>query len=438
MEPAEIWAYGLAPDILFESDEQGVCLKSPAETIRFSAASDVTLVRKLRQGRVSETALSACLAPDVDAPNVCASFLFRLDKHGFLTRFLMQGSQVIAACIPQRAPPGARPDIDPGKPFRLSSQMLLQPRKQGLRAQVPGSWAVLDLLDPRLGSLLFGACDNTEDPQSPTCVPGLEPPVLAALIGLFDWCGLTKDSSDQDHPKHDALFHSHTRLGFRRAQLGKTGRQAPSVPHPIGISSIPLPLPDMAKLIASDPPHAQVSRQRRSRRVQGAEPISHAQLGELLFRCFYQDNGRRTYPSGGGVYPLTAYLIVNRCDGLKQGLYTYDTLHHGLTMIAEFNSALKSLLKDASAAANCASQTQVLLVFSADMMAMRTAYGDLAYSLVLKEVGAVYQNVQLAGEAMRLATCPLGTGNSVTFAQASGLDIDHAPSVGEMCIGSLG
>lgn len=436
MNQPNIWAYGLAPDVLLDETDEVAKLYSATESISVTDDAHISLARKLAQGCLSEEELTACLGPSPDAEVNCASFLLRLDQRGFLCRFVMQNAQPIAVCVPQRAPVSSLPKFEPDATIRLSQQTLLQPRQKGLRALAPGSWATVDLLDPQIGPLLFKLSEGAEAAQVPNCVPGLEPHAFEALMQLFAWCDLLEGTAEPKPPVHEVLFHSQTRLGFARNKLGKTGKSHESEHPAKHVPDIALPLPDIADIIASDPPHMLVSRRRRSRRDQGRTPISLAQLNELLFRCFYQENGHRSYPSGGGIHPLTAYLVVNHCDGLVPGLYAYDCKRHGLTRVSKFIPALKSLLKDAAASANCVSHTQILLLLSADMVATRTAYGTLAYSLALKEVGAVYQNVQLACEAMKLAACPLGTGNSLVFANVSGRNVYDAPLVGEMIIGS--
>ncbi len=431
MGHSDIWTYGLAPDVRLEINTEQARLLSPAGSVPLADTVQVMLAQTLSQGRVSEAALWE--GHSADAQDKAAAFLYRLDQMGFLCRHLMQDAQIIATCIPNRAPETGFPASLPANPLSLSSRAILQPHDGGIWAQVPGGWATVDLLDKRLAGLLFDLSKGIEATQD---LPGFEPLARDALLRLFAWCGLFENDAREGAPVHEALFHSRTRNGFARRKIGKTGRDTTPVNASAALPQIALPLPDRADLIAHDPPYALVAQNRQSRRQQGTDPMTRAQLGELLFRCFYQENGRRPYPSGGGLYPLTAYVLVHRCEGLAPGLYAYDARHHGLTMIAENTPSLKTLSADAAAAADCASLPQTLLVLAADMKVMRATYGDLAYSLVLKEVGAVFQCVQLAGAAMGLAVCPLGVGNAVTFATASGLDIGDVPSVGEIMIGS--
>ena len=64
-------------------------------------------------------------------------------------------------------------------------------------------------------------------------------------------------------------------------------------------------------------------------------------------------------------------------------------------------------------------------------------YGDLSYSLILKEVGAVFQAAMMAAAAMGLGTCPLGCGNFLLFSELIDMNPLIETSVGELMLGSL-
>ncbi len=142
------------------------------------------------------------------------------------------------------------------------------------------------------------------------------------------------------------------------------------------------------------------------------------------------------YPSGGGRYALRPYLVVGRCTGLQAGAYAYDLLAHALVRVDDGNPPVGPMLRDAAASAGQRVPPQALLVLCADYAHMRSVYGDLGYSLLLKEVGAVMQTVQLVATALGLASCPLGTGQAHAFAQLAGVDAWQLPALGEITLGS--
>jgi oxazoline/thiazoline dehydrogenase len=108
-----------------------------------------------------------------------------------------------------------------------------------------------------------------------------------------------------------------------------------------------------------------------------------------------------------------------------------------LQRLERLGPRVDGLLADAAAAANVEQLPQILLVLAARFARTQGVYGDLSYSLILKEVGAVFQAAMMAAAAMGLATCPLGCGDSLQFSELVGVDPLTETSVGEMIVGSL-
>ena len=62
-------------------------------------------------------------------------------------------------------------------------------------------------------------------------------------------------------------------------------------------------------------------------------------------------------------------------------------------------------------------------------------YPPIAYTVMLKNVGALMAHCCLVATTMGLAICPIGAGASEEFAEATGLDLNMATPVGEMILG---
>lgn len=111
-------------------------------------------------------------------------------------------------------------------------------------------------------------------------------------------------------------------------------------------------------------------------------------------------------------------------------------VRHELITVGTPGPGVDELLADAANAANVAQTPQILLVLVAQYARTHRVYGDLAYSLILKDVGAVFQAAMMAAAAMGLAACPLGCGNSLLLSDLVGVDPLTETSVGEMTLGS--
>lgn len=260
---------------------------------------------------------------------------------------------------------------------------------------------------------------------------------------------------------HDLLFHARTRSPRGDRPFGGTyrflGELEPPAPLPaLPAAGAPLELyrPHLHQLEETDPPLARVQEARRSIREYGAQALTGEQLGEFLYRVgrvadYSEDElqgaagavrlaaAARPYAAAGGLYELELHVLVRRCDGLPGGLYRYDAERHCLWARTAPLADLEALAGDAGLAAAIPQQEiQVLVVVAARVARIAWKYASIAYALVLKDVGVLYDTMYLAATAMGLAPCALGAGSADLFARAAGLDAHDEVSVGEFLLGS--
>jgi oxazoline/thiazoline dehydrogenase len=255
---------------------------------------------------------------------------------------------------------------------------------------------------------------------------------------------------------HDLLFHTRSRLGRHANLYGATFRfkdkvaplPAVKAPH-VSDEVVRLYAPDIQTLCENDIPFTRVLEQRHSIRNHGEQPITVDQLGEFLYRTARlrvlfeateegYERSDRPYPSGGACYEMELYLVINVCGGLSSGLYHYCPKTHRLDKMTGRTREVEALLKDAYFAADQRSVPQVLLILAARFQRVAWKYDAIAYALILKHVGVLYQTMYLVATSMGLASCALGGGNSDIFAIAAGTDYYAETSVGEFILGSKG
>lgn len=249
---------------------------------------------------------------------------------------------------------------------------------------------------------------------------------------------------------HDLLFHSRTRMGRHANPYGGTFRfwkkiDPPPVTKPnMSNEAIDLYKPDIEKLKEEDYPLTLALEERQSIRKYADKPITDRQLGEFLYRSArirkaakseMMEISSRPYPGGGAIYELELYLAVNTCENIPSGLYHYNPLEHKLYKISDRNSYVEALLKDAWRVADQESIPEILIIITARFQRISWKYESLAYSLILKDVGVLYQTMYLVATAMDLSPCALGAGNSDLFALGTGIDYYSESSVGEFMLG---
>jgi SagB-type dehydrogenase family enzyme len=148
------------------------------------------------------------------------------------------------------------------------------------------------------------------------------------------------------------------------------------------------------------------------------------------------ERSRRPYPSGGARHSLELYPLINHCQGVPAGLYYYAPDSHQLYHLSEHNALTDSLFEGAKRAADLRHWPQILILISARFQRVSWKYQSVAYALILKEVGVLYQTMYLVATAMNLAPCALGGGNSDLFAKAIKTNYYAETSVGEFILGS--
>jgi oxazoline/thiazoline dehydrogenase len=271
-------------------------------------------------------------------------------------------------------------------------------------------------------------------------------------VTRVDECGVSDEEprSLAHWEFHDLLFHTRSRRGRTLAPVGATYHRrgqlepAPAYKDSNATEGIPLYRPDIEQLKRGDRSLTDVLERRRS--VYSTEPLSSDQLGELLYRTCrmttraegpYGPAFRRVYPSGGSLHPLEVYVVSVACTGLDRGVFLYRPIEHVLIPIAGITPDVESLLHEAQLGTGdwLATYPAVLLVMTARFRRVMWKYQSLAYSLVLKEVGALYQTMYLVATAMELAPCALGTGDADRFARIAGLNYYEETSVGEFVLG---
>lgn len=438
--------YALAPDVEVDPRHGGAFLRTATSQIWVEVTAELEVLKLLAGSGSSEAQIQSHLrlkGSDCSAETYCAALLFRLDRLGLLARGLSSSGRRLVSCVPLRPPPDDPPERPPEGPLRLSPCAIARAEANVVSFEVPGSWARMTIHERNLLPLLHDLAVGRSAAEAAAAVPALSEKAILAVLALMSWCGLLDRGGHEGWSTHDLHFHARTRAGYARVLLGKTypGEETPArlAPSSVtdGMRRLALEPPDLPRLLAKDPPFALVSERRRSVRRQGSVPLTSSQLSEFLFRTLHERDGRRPYPSAGACYPLKAYLAVHRCLGVAPGLYAYDSALHELINVGEPGPGFDRLLGNAAGTANIARPPQILLVLAASYGRTQRVYGDLSYSLILKEVGAVFQVAMMTGAVMGLSTCPLGCGNALLFSELIGVNPLSESSVGELMLGSL-
>jgi len=197
----------------------------------------------------------------------------------------------------------------------------------------------------------------------------------------------------------------------------RVGKSPYPIKHMKGISSVVLPVSQ--NTVKNTVDLLSVLEERKSIRRYDSGFITLDKLSDFLYhsarvkKITSSDEGtltRRPYPSGGARYPLEIYVLNNRISGLQKGIHFYDPLKHQLNLINKndhYQRKFNSLLRDAlSSLMN--RDPQVVLIITAVFARTMWKYDKLGLSLILSDLGCLYQTMYLVATQMKLAPCPIG------------------------------
>lgn len=439
--------------LLLHRDGRGMRIPAAEPSVR-------GLIENLRiGGKTRETLLESGSGTE----DALSELLQNIDSRGFLARTLTDSGNPLATLDPV-SPSFRFVDIPVEGGFRMSRFAYL--RRDGDDAVVESSLGLARLVlhDTRLGAIvgLLSRPGRAED----LTAAGLDAEqartlmILLCNIGAALPCNEAGQTAEDSAPSlrvwefHDLLFHVRSRIGRSTRPAGATMRfrdalpPLPATKPPMSDRRLALFKPDLAALSEHDAPFSRILENRRSWRHPAAQPLALDTLGEFLYRSarvksilpvdpqrgMFHETSTRPAACGGATYTLELYLSVNRVEGLAPGFYHYDPLRHELEHLSEPTASSRRLLTDAMASAGIENQPDLLITLASRFGRVAWKYESVAYSLVLKEVGALVEQMYLVATALDLAPCALGAGNSDVFLRASGLDFFEETSVGEFML----
>ena len=232
--------------------------------------------------------------------------------------------------------------------------------------------------------------------------------------------------------------------GGRFPKSMRIGKSPSPVKQIEGISSFELPVPkniglDNSSLLG-------VLENRKSIRKYSNKYISVDELSRFLFNCarikevFRSDEGtltRRPYPSGGARYPLEIYVLNNRVSGIQKGIHYYDPLNHRLVFLNKnmtYKKKFNEFIMDIQHP-YMNREPDVVFIITAVFARTMWKYDRLGISLILSDLGCLYQTMYLIATQMKLGPCPIGKINEELIKNWLNLNWFEESHVGTFMLG---
>ena len=131
---------------------------------------------------------------------------------------------------------------------------------------------------------------------------------------------------------------------------------------------------------------------------------SAAVTGTVTYEGF--SSGARTYPSGGALYPLEIYPVLQQVEGITDGIYHYDPWNHELEEVraGNFHQQFAAMTIGQGMLASANAVFFITALFERSMW----KYGQRGYRYTWIEAGHLGQNLYLVAGALGLAPVAVG------------------------------
>lgn len=194
------------------------------------------------------------------------------------------------------------------------------------------------------------------------------------------------------------------------------------------IKSKVIELPKVNKKVIKKTNVFEVLMDRKSSRSYSKEAISIEELAYLLWMTQgvrsvtpHQYSTKRTVPSAGERHAFETYLLINRVEKLKRGVYRYLPLEHKLLLVFEEKNIQEEITK--RVLDQCfVGKAAAAFAWACIPYRGEWRYSILAHKNMLLDAGHICQNLYIASESLKLGTCAIGAYDQEKMDKFLGLD----------------
>lgn len=166
---------------------------------------------------------------------------------------------------------------------------------------------------------------------------------------------------------------------------------------------------------------------RRSVRAYSKDPLTLEELSWLLWctQGVKEVIGRpatlRNVPSAGARHAFETYVLANRVEGLKPGLYRFLAIEHKLVEV-NLEEGVDDRVTAAAYRQGMVKNSAVTFIWVAVRYRMYWRYVERGYRYLHLDAGHVCQNLYLAAEATGCGACAIGAFFDEEINELLGLD----------------
>jgi len=165
---------------------------------------------------------------------------------------------------------------------------------------------------------------------------------------------------------------------------------------------VQLPQPELKGTLSFEA----VLAKRRSVRQFTPQPLNFAQIGQLAWAgqgITERQEGFRTAPSAGAIYPIDLYFAT------RDGTFVYNPYEHSLVQTS--NRDIRIRLATAASNQKVVAEAACDIIVAGSVKKLTAKYHNKAKRYMLLEAGHITQNIQLQAVSLKLGALPVGAFN---------------------------
>ena len=118
----------------------------------------------------------------------------------------------------------------------------------------------------------------------------------------------------------------------------------------------------------------------------------------------------RAAPSGGGLFPITLYMVLRNIKGVEDGVYYYLPVEHAIRQVKPLDSDMEDELHTVAEWGTNIEQKNINIIFFYvyNLYNNSRKYLDMAYDFAMVEVGQISENIHLTCTSEGIASCDIG------------------------------
>jgi len=165
---------------------------------------------------------------------------------------------------------------------------------------------------------------------------------------------------------------------------------------------IQLPAPKLTGTVSIE----EVLAKRRSVREFTGQPLNFTQISQLAWAgqgITEKEEGLRTAPSPGAIYPINLYFAI------QGGVFVYNPYEHSLEQILDQDVRIR--LAAAALNQEVVAEAACNIIVAGSVRKLTAQYRNKAKRYMLLEAGHIAQNIQLQAVGLKLGSVPVGAFN---------------------------